>query len=36
VERALKQLRSELRHVRTAIEWLQERRDAASVGRPRA
>jgi predicted nucleic acid-binding Zn-ribbon protein len=29
VERTLKQLRSELRHVRTAIEWLQERRDAA-------
>lgn len=28
VERTLKQLRSELRHVRTAIEWLQERRDA--------
>jgi hypothetical protein len=36
VERALKQLRSELRHVRTAIEWLQERRDAAPVGRRRA
>jgi len=29
LERTLKQLRSELRHVRTAIEWLQERRDAA-------
>jgi hypothetical protein len=29
LERTLKHLRSELRHVRTAIEWLQERRDAA-------
>jgi hypothetical protein len=32
VERALKQLQSELRHVRTAIEWLQERHDATPVG----
>jgi hypothetical protein len=32
IERRVKELRDQLRHVRTAIEWLQEEAGAADTG----
>jgi hypothetical protein len=32
IERRVKELRDQLRHVRTAIEWLQEQAAAADTG----
>ena len=32
IERRVKELRDQLRHVRTAIEWLQEQAAAADAG----